>query len=138
MSVLQTTHNRHIADTLGLAGALLLNVCVMLGVTGILYILARQQNASRWMPEIFVAKAPLLAQFRWIYVWPGLCGLAVIIGLPYSLLYLSAAQVFVLFVGMQLLASLIWDVCVQRLPVTGTTLCAAGLTLTGMVMVNWT
>ncbi|MEM7495253.1 MAG: DMT family transporter [Myxococcota bacterium] len=137
MSVLQNTLNRDMSQRWGLAGVILVNVLVMLLASLALAFCAAQAPPPRWLPEVFVAKGGLWRQLRLMHVVPGLFGLAVITGLPLAMTRLSAAEVFVVFMGTQLLTSLAWDCAVARLPLTSLKVAGAFFTLVGMVLVNW-
>ena len=137
MSVLQNTFNRHMSGQWGLAGVILVNVLVMLLVSVVLVFCAAQVTPPPWLPEVFVAKGSLWRQLRLMHLVPGLFGLAVITGLPLAMTRLSTAEVFVVFMGTQMLTSLAWDCAVARLPLTSFKVAGAMFTLVGMVLVNW-
>ncbi|MEM7589326.1 MAG: DMT family transporter [Myxococcota bacterium] len=137
LSVLQNTLNRQMATRWGLADVMLLNILVMLLCSLFLSFLAHHKTAASWLPQIFVAKGQIQNQLSIVNFLPGLFGLAVILGLPYAMTHLSVAQVFVVFMGMQLLTSIGWDFFVDQVRITPLKGLGALLTFFGMILVNW-
>jgi transporter family-2 protein len=109
VSVLQGGLNRRVMAHWGLTHAVLLNNLVLLGVS-IALVMAARSFPGRFPPE-FAPRA--LAGGAWWYALPGLCGMVIVIGIPWAIAHLGAAQVFVAIVAAQLAGSLCWDVGIE-------------------------
>jgi uncharacterized membrane protein YdcZ (DUF606 family) len=72
-----------------------------------------------------------VTSFKWWYLLPGLCGFALVVGIPLLIPRIGAGAVFVGLVGAQVLASLLWDVAFEAKPVTGMRAAGALLAFVG-------
>jgi len=111
--VVQAGLNRRIAAEWGLPTAVLLNgVVLALGAASlVLYFLMRPEvglNEIRFQAKLF---AP------W-FLLPGLIGLGLVFGGPWSIAHLGAVTTFVLLLSSQLLVSVIWDLKVENLEIS--------------------
>lgn len=132
-AVLQGGLNRQIARSWGLAGASLFNVLVLLAAVGGLLLVARAR--PEWLPPFFhVRGGP--GDIRGWWVFPGLCGLALVAGIPWAISRLGAFPVFLGILGGQLVMSLFWDALVEHHPVSPLRLLGAGLALLGAWLVG--
>ena len=132
-AVLQGGLNRQIASQWGLAAAALFNTLVLLlAVLGLLLL-------ARWRPELMPPFFQLrggLTDIRWWWVFPGLCGLALVAGIPWTISRIGAFPVFLGILSGQLIMSLAWDAFVEHRPVTTLRLVGAGLALLGAFLVG--
>ena len=125
-AVIQGGLNRQISDQWGLASAVLFNTLVMLVFTALLLIIAK------WKPELlpeFFRMRGGLAAFRWWYLIPGLCGLALVVGIPFVIQRVGAFPVFLGILGGQMVMSLAWDALVEHRPLTSLRLAGAGMAI---------
>lgn len=132
-AVIQGGLNRQISGQWGLAGAALFNTLVLLIVTSSL--LAVAKSRPDLLPEFFRLKGGF-ASFQWWYLLPGLCGMALVVGIPFAINRLGAFPVFLGILGGQLVMSLIWDAMVEHKPVTALRLAGAGLAILSAWMVG--
>ncbi len=132
-AVLQGGLNRQISGTLGLPQAALFNTLVLLGAVGALLAWARLHPEA--LPPLFQLR-PGWAQFRTWWVLPGLCGFALVAGIPWAISRLGAFPVFLGILGGQLVMSLAWDALVEHRPLTLIRLAGAGLALLGAWLVG--
>jgi transporter family-2 protein len=132
-AVLQGGLNRQISTHWGLAGATLFNTVVLLGASLVLLILVRFR--PDWFPPFFALKGGLAA-ISWWWLLPGLCGLALVGGIPWAISRVGAFPVFLGLLGGQMVTSLAWDAFVEGHPVTVIRILGAGLALLGAWMVG--
>ena len=123
-AVIQGGLNRQIADQWGLASVALFNTLVMLVFTALLLILAKWR--PELLPEFFRMKGAF-STFRWWYLIPGLCGLALVVGIPFVIQRVGAFPVFLGILGGQMVMSLAWDALVEHRPLTSLRLAGAGM-----------
>ena len=134
MTVLQGGLNRQLGGTMGLAAAVLLTCAVTTVIGAALYGWVRFAPDSA--PEFFQGDFRW-ASLRWWMIIPGICGFAVVIGIPWAIPQLGAAKVFVGIVAAQLLGSVLWDALFEDR--TPTTLKIVGVvtTLIGVLIASW-
>ena len=133
MAVIQGGLNRQISGHWGLASATLFNSIVLLVASVALFALANWQPAR--LPDFFHMKGSFAA-FHWWYLIPGLCGLALVAGIPFAINRLGAFSVFLGIVGGQLVMSLVWDALVEHRPVTLLRLAGAGMAMLSVWLVG--
>lgn len=136
-AVIQGGLNRQISGQWGLSNAAFFNTLVLLAATAglLVYTVTRPES----LPEFFRVKGGLgasWASFRWWYLIPGLCGMSLVVGIPYAIQRIGAFPVFLGILGGQLVASLLWDAAVEHRPVTLVRLAGAGLALLAAWMVG--
>jgi uncharacterized membrane protein YdcZ (DUF606 family) len=129
--VAQAGINKVIGDSWGFSAALLLNGLVFLVCNVILY------AAVHFYPKYFSSPyliSGTLAQFRWWWVFPGIMGFFLVMGLAYSVMSVGATQTFIISVSAQLVFGVIWDLAVEGRAVATTRLAGAGLALVGTLL----
>lgn len=132
-AVLQGGLNRQISGHWGLAAAALFNAIILLVATmGLLFLTRRYPDL---FPPFFHPKGALAA-IRWWWIFPGLFGLALVAGIPWTISRVGAFPVFLGILGGQLTMSLAWDVLVEHHPLTMVRLIGAGLALLGAWLVG--
>lgn len=132
-AVLQGGLNRQISGSWGLAAAALFNTVVLLCVA--LALLALSRFRPDLVPSFFHLKGSLTA-IRWWWILPGICGLALVAGIPWTISRIGAFPVFLGILGGQLVMSLAWDAWVEHHPVTLIRVFGAGLALLGAWIVG--
>lgn len=132
-AVLQAGLNRQISTHWGLAGATLFNTVVLLGASLALVVLVRIR--PELFPSFFTLKGGLGA-IRWWWLLPGLCGLALVGGIPWAISRVGAFPVFLGLLGGQMVMSLLWDALVEGHPVTVIRILGAGMALLAAWMVG--
>lgn len=128
--VLQSGLNRVIAESRGLALALMINAILVAALTGA-FLLWAQRSPS----------APAFLRgtmgWQWWYIIPAICGFVITLGIPFALSRMGAGAVFALIIATQLLGSLAWDVVVEHRALGLAKLAAAALTAVGaLIFVN--
>jgi len=114
VAVLQVTINRHIALRWGLAGAVLLNALVLtLGAITFFAV-----TRARGVYGFVLREGAVLSDARWWWALPGLFGLSLVALLPWAANQIGFQRVFVGLVAAQMVGSLLWDLFVERIPVT--------------------
>lgn len=105
VSILQAGMNRQMGEDFGLFKTLLIgNVFILL-----LNLVLLLGSTSWFGPESFLSSKGSMLPFKWWYLFPGLCGLVIIIGFPLGISRLGAIKVTVTVVAVQLIASGFWD-----------------------------
>lgn len=133
-SLLQGGLNRQIASQWGFVGAAFLNTIVILAVVSALY------GISRWYPEILpkaLQDKDSFSKLSWWYVVPGLCGLFLILGMPWVISKIGALNLFMGFVSAQLVGSLIWDACMEGIPLSTIRITGVALSFLAVWLVSW-
>lgn len=133
IAVLQGALNRTIAGNWGLAPTIVLNNCVIL--TAGLALFGAVKFYPEFFPEAFRDKAGFTG-FSWYYFLPGLCGLALVAGIPYAISKIGAANVFIGIVCAQMVASLAWDKAVEGIPLTWPRVLGACFAVLGALMLR--
>ncbi len=129
--VIQGNLNRQIAGHWGLPTATLINACVFLALSGLLFLIMRAFSAG--LPD-FLRLPTQMPQIQWWYLIPGFCGFLLVFGLPWAFQNIGSAMTFILLVSSQVVMGLIWDVFVSQLTISRMTLIGAAITLVGAVV----
>ncbi len=124
-TVLQAGLNRKVTAAWSLPAAVFFNACVFLVFAGGLYFVAAARSS-----------APLwdVRELSWWFVLPGIFGFFLVMGGPWAVARLGAAQTFVLIVCAQLVASLIWDWQVAAIAPTAQRFAGIALAVLGTVL----
>lgn len=133
LAVLQAGLNRRIAAEWGLAAAVFLNTLVLATI------------ALAWFAVVRSTKSPALEWFAvrqgrgfaWWYALPGLCGFALVTGLPWVIVRIGALQAFITLVAAQMLAGLAWDYFVEHIQVGGARVAGALLAILGALVAGF-
>lgn len=118
----------------GLSTAVLINALVFVLAAGLLFYVSRQYE------EIFTpGTAPKLEGFRfeWWYLLPGICGFALVMGIPWAIPRIGATRVFLFVVVGQMLASLVWDLLVEKKTPDFQRLVGAAMAIGGLIISSW-
>ncbi|MBH1988828.1 MAG: DMT family transporter [Myxococcaceae bacterium] len=132
MSVLQIGLNKQLGQQYGLSLVLGINALMILLTSGLLFF-ATLFFASRFGP--FLAGDGSTVSFKLWHLLPGLFGFSVIFGLPYCMNHVGALPVFIIFVTAQTIASMLWDLGVEKMPFVATKLLGAIIALIGVFLV---
>ncbi len=130
-SVLQAGLNKKIAEQWGLPFAAWFNAAVVLVATCLILLFIFLSKSDQ---ELFQIRWD---QFSWWYLLPGLCGLALIFGGPYSMQKWGATHTFVLLISAQLLTSLIWDLKVENRSISIGRYLGIAITWLGAIITIW-
>jgi transporter family-2 protein len=132
-AVLQAGLNRQVMGAWGLAQAALLNTLVLLAAVAVLLLVIRFRPGA--LPELFLARGGL-AEVRWWWLLPGLCGFALVTCIPFAIPKLGAFPVFLGILAGQLIASLAWDAVMEGRPLTPSRVCGALLAVAAAALVR--
>jgi transporter family-2 protein len=132
IAVLQVTINRHIALRWGLAGAVLLNGLVLTLAASLLFAVVR----ARGVQGFLLREGAALSDARWWWVLPGLFGLSLVALLPWAAHHVGFQRVFVGLVAAQMVGSLLWDLLVEKIPVTAPRGVGAVLAVASVALVS--
>ncbi|HZH04735.1 MAG TPA: DMT family transporter [Myxococcaceae bacterium] len=130
-AVIQAVLNRQLGQRWGLAFSVALNAAVLLVASATLL------GVSRWaparLPSFFLAPIGPRSFPLWFFL-PGLLGLSIVAGLPWSIERAGAAVTFVLLIASQVVVSLVWDAAIEGRPVSWVKAAGALLVIAGAVM----
>jgi uncharacterized membrane protein YdcZ (DUF606 family) len=128
LAVLQSGLNRILTESWGLPVTVAFNSLTLLGCSAIILALVK------WFPQFFPASFNLpesLGSFRWWWLIPGICGYAIVMGLPYGIAKIGAGKTFLGLVVAQIIAGVLWDHFMEdraagMLKILGSLICIAG------------
>ena len=129
--VVQAGLNRQIAGQWGLAASTLMNALVLTFGALVLFTVA-----ARW-PQLLPGGFALNFQSKfapWWVIVPGLIGLGLVVGGPWCIARWGAVHTFTLIISAQLLASLVWDLKVEGLPISRERMVGVALTWAGVIL----
>ncbi|WIG92856.1 DMT family transporter [Myxococcus sp. SDU36] len=132
--VAQAGLNRRFAGQWGLMSAVLLNMVVATAATFAVY-LAVRAVPGLW-PEAAAGQGRLSGFSPWHLV-PGLCGVIIVLGMPWAMSRLGAVQSALLLMAAQLLTSLVWDAMVEGRPATLPRVLGSSLAFMGAAIAVW-
>lgn len=133
-TVLQGGMNRQIAVTWGVSGAVLLNTVLYAILSLALFWTARKFPSL--LPEVLWDRGSF-TNFSWWYLLPGLCGFFIVVGAPIVIARIGAFQFILGVVAVQLAGGILWDVMIEKIPVTSVRMAGAVLAFVSVVMVGW-
>lgn len=131
--VLQGTLNRQMGQTMGLANAVVLNSIIVLVASLTLFTVTRLWPQS--VPPFFSGEFTMAKVATWMLL-PGLFGFCIIAGIPWAISKLGASKVFVALVVAQILGSMLWDIFVEKRPISLTRASGATLAVIGVILVS--
>lgn len=134
VTVLQSTLNKKISMSEGVASAVFINSTLILIISFVFFLL--QKNSIISLPEGLRSES-LFAFKKWWVIVPALCGFTIVMGFPLSLTRLEVAQVFVLAIAGQCVAGLLWDTLIDGHPFQALKTLGVFLTLIGALLVSW-
>jgi transporter family-2 protein len=135
--VAQAGLNRRFAGQWGLLSAVLMNMVVATVATFAVYAVVR--SVPGFWPEA-AAPAGSGRLFDGFTVWhllPGLCGVLIVVGMPWAIGRLGAVQSALLLMAAQLLTSLVWDAMVEGRPATLARVVGSALAFAGAAIAVW-
>jgi uncharacterized membrane protein YdcZ (DUF606 family) len=129
--VVQAGLNRQIAGQWGLSAAVLLNGVIL--AVGALIIFGVAWRYPDFLPAEF---APSFATnfSPWWVILPGIIGLTLVLGGPWCIARWGAVHTFTVIISAQILASLVWDIKVENIPVSRERLIGVVITWVGVLL----
>ncbi|MFP2962350.1 DMT family transporter [Myxococcus sp. 1LA] len=132
--VAQAGLNRRFAGQWGLMSAVLVNMVVATVATFGVYL------AVRMVPGLWPEAAAGQGRFGGLTPWhliPGLCGVIIVLGMPWAMSRLGAVQSALLLMAAQLITSLVWDAMVEGRPATFPRVLGSGMAFLGAAIAVW-
>ncbi|WP_338863889.1 DMT family transporter [Myxococcus stipitatus] len=126
--------NRRFAGQWGLLSAVLVNMVVATVAIFAAYMVARS------VPGFWPEASPTEDHFSGFTPWhlvPGLCGVVIVLGMPWAIGRLGAVQSVLLLIAAQLATSLVWDAMVEGRPATLARVVGSALAFTGAAIAVW-
>lgn len=131
--VLQGTLNRQMGQAMGLANAVVLNSIIVLAASLVLFGVTRLWPQA--VPPFFSGEFTLAKLAGWM-IFPGIFGFCIIAGIPWAISKLGASRVFVAVVVAQIVASMLWDIFVEKQPIGWMRISGATLAVLGVILVS--
>lgn len=129
----QAILNRRLSESLGLAGAVLVNASVFFVAAALLW------TATRLIPGLFpdfLKPGDTGIDAKAVWIVPGVCGFLWVLGAPWALQNLGPSRTFILLVGSQIVLSVLADRWIFDLEPGWNTWLGAVLALAGAVLVT--
>lgn len=126
--------NKRFAGQWGLLSAVLMNMVVATVATFAVFAVARS------VPALWPEAASNGARFPGFTVWhllPGLCGVVIVVGMPWAIGRVGAVQSVLLLIAAQLATSLVWDAMVEGRPATVARVVGSAVAFTGAAIAVW-
>lgn len=105
LGVLQGGLNKKVGAEAGLSGAALVNTLVLLSAIGLYFVVERLR--PELFPELFRARLP--TRVAWWWLLPGLSGLFIVFGLPWTIGRIGATTTVLLLIAAMIVGGLAWD-----------------------------
>ena len=115
VGILQGSLNSRMSGQIGLAQSILLGNVIIVFFSIAFYLWVKSSPAS--FPEFIQVKASLFT-WKWWYIFPAIFGFCVVAGLPFAIFKLGAVKVTVFLIAAQMVASVLWDLSVEKIPMT--------------------
>ena len=112
-AVLQAALNKTMSNQIGLAHSILIGNCFIVVLNLIFF--WSVQKYPHFYPEFMHFKGSLTAFKGW-YLIPALFGFTIVAGLPYAYFRADAVKVTITMVAAQMMASVLWDLLVEKIP----------------------
>ena len=112
--ILQGGVNRNMSEDIGLAHSILIGNIIIVGYSLLLYFLV--QKSPENYPSFMHVKAAITS-FKWWYIFPSIFGFIIVAGIPYGIYKLGAVKVTVVIVAAQMIASVLWDIFIEKAPI---------------------
>ncbi|GHG66263.1 DMT family transporter [Comamonas sp. JC664] len=132
--VAQAGLNRRFAGQWGLMSAVLVNMVVATVATFAVYMAVR--TVPGLWPEAAAGQGRLSGFTPW-HLLPGLCGVVIVLGMPWAMSRLGAVQSALLLMAAQLITSLVWDAMVEGRPATFPRVLGSGVAFMGAAIAVW-
>ncbi|MBI4126293.1 MAG: DMT family transporter [Deltaproteobacteria bacterium] len=132
-TILQGGLNRQMMNRWDLGLIVLFNGLVYAVISLLCMVLARISPSL--LPDIFHPREGI-ASCSWWYWIPAACGFLIVAGMPVVIVKLGAFRMIVIVVAVQLVASLIWDMVVEKTPMTFLRVAGAVLAFGGVILAN--
>ena len=130
--VLQGTFNRDMALNYGLATTVLLNAAVFLVVSAGLSIWVKINPA--FFP-VFIQSRTSEAPFNWLYLLPGIFGVMIVLGVPWSLEKIGPSNTFLFLIITQIVLSVSLEAYQLQTSPAVMKMTGAGLVILGGILV---
>ncbi|NVJ23624.1 MULTISPECIES: DMT family transporter [Myxococcus] len=126
--------NKRFAGQWGLLGAVLMNMVVATVATFAVYAVARS------VPGLWPEAASTQGRFSGFTFWhllPGLCGVVIVVGMPWAIGRVGAVESVLLLMAAQLATSLVWDAMVENRPATLARVLGSVVAFSGAAIAVW-
>ena len=134
VGIFQGGLNRQMAEHIGVIQAITAGslITTTLAFTALFFL----WNSPSLFPDFFHLRSSV-GNFKWWYIIPGFFGFYVIVTLPFVIYKIGAVKVTILLVGAQILASIFWDLAVEKIPLTFLKTTAMILAAISVLLATW-
>ncbi len=127
-AVLQNTLNKKIAGMWGLSLVGLANGAGLLIASSAVFFLTAKESRL----QIFNGPALSQLKFLWVFI-PGLLGIFLVIGIPWSIGRLGLQFAFASFIAAQIVTTVLWETLVEKNPTSPFSYIGAAFSVLGAV-----
>ena len=133
--VAQAGVNRQVAGQWGLATMVVVNSVVVLVLALVFFAAVKLRPEA--FPEFLRVPVDPGHVAAWRIFLPGLMGITIVMGLPWAFSRLGALEVILTVLVAQVVASMLWDRWVDRIPVEPLRVIGALIALGGTMLASW-
>ena len=134
IGIFQGGLNRQMATYMGVVQAVFLGNIITTAIAFIVFLWVRHYPSL--FPAFFHIRSSLL-DLKWWYVFPGIFGFFIVAGLPFVIYKIGAVKVTILLVVAQIVASVLWDLVVEKIPLNGLKVLGLSLACLSVILVYW-
>jgi transporter family-2 protein len=114
VGILQGFLNKQMSMSIGVAHATLITCVITVMISAPFYFVVKYY--PQYFPDFFHVKQNLTFFKGWYWI-PGTFGFFIVAGLPFAFAKFGAVKVTVLLIAAQMMASVAWDVLIEKIPV---------------------
>ena len=131
-TVIQGGLNREISKQFGVAGATVINSVFVLIASIVVYLVLHE---TKILPFSQAGKLPSsLKEVNWWYPLVGFLGCSIVFGIPFGISRIGALKTITLMICSQVLCSLLWDLFLEKLPLSWPRVLGSILTIAGAAL----
>ena len=129
--VLQGSVNKEVSLNWGVPKAVIFNSWINLFFAYAIFFLAYKFKDS--IPQMFYNRGTW-ADFKWWFILPGLFGFFIVVLIPWTIAKIGALRVMLLVIIAQIITSTLWDLWVEKIPLTTPRVLGSIITLIGVAI----
>lgn len=133
--VLQGGMNKQISMSWGVSGVTMYNSLIVLLVSIVLFALINYTKVVD-LPGYLKPSMGFSEGFKWWSIIPGFFGCLIVFGIPYSIIKIGALSTMTILICTQVLASVLWDVYIEKLPMNTYRIIGSVLTFVGAIIIS--
>ncbi len=133
ITIIQSAINRKLADSVGLGKAVFVSNFITASLAFFLLILI--SRLPQLFPSFYLTKKSELSGMTYLwFLLPGLFGLLIVAGIPFSFFKIGAVETTIMLVSAQAITSVFWDFYFENIPLNSTRLISLFLAIASAVI----